>query len=96
MTDTLFRKLQERLDLYSMGFPATASCIELKILRYLFSEDDAAMFLALSHSLETPEAVASRLGQPVDRPRKEGQNHVGRSNPHREKGKDQESNGRLL
>ena len=66
MTDTLFRKLQERLDLYSMGFPATASGIELKILRYLFSEDDAAMFLALSHSLETPEAVASRLGQPVD------------------------------
>ncbi len=46
-----------------MGFPATASGIELKILRYLFSEEDAAMFLALSHTLETPDAVASRLGQ---------------------------------
>lgn len=66
MTDSLFRKLQERLDLYSMGFPATASGIELDILRYLFTEDDAAMFLALSHNLETPEGVASRLAQAAD------------------------------
>jgi len=66
MTDNIFRRLQERLDLFSMGFPATTSGIELKILRYLFSEDDAAMFLALSHSLETPESVAERLGQPLD------------------------------
>ena len=66
MTDTIYRRLQERLDLYSMGFPATSSGIELDILRYLFSEDDAAMFLALSHTLETPESVASRLGQPAD------------------------------
>jgi H+/Na+-translocating ferredoxin:NAD+ oxidoreductase subunit B len=66
MTDTVFRKLQERLDLYSMGFPATTSGIELKILRYLFSEEDADMFLALSHNLETPEAVAARLEQPTD------------------------------
>ena len=61
MSDDIYRKLQERLDLYSMGFPATDSGIELKILRYLFSEDDADMFLVLSHSLETPESVASRL-----------------------------------
>lgn len=66
MSDDIYRQLQERLDLYSMGFPATASGIELKILRYLFSEDDADMFLALSHSLETPEAVASRLGKSVE------------------------------
>lgn len=66
MTERIFRQLQERLDLYSMGFPATASGIELKILRYLFSEEDAAMFLLLSPALETPQAVASRLGQPVE------------------------------
>ena len=66
MSDNIFRKLQKRLDLYSMGFPATQSGIELKILRYLFSEEDAAMFLALSQTLETPESVASRLNRPVD------------------------------
>ncbi|BBO66218.1 hypothetical protein DSCA_01480 [Desulfosarcina alkanivorans] len=66
MTAPIFRTLQERLDLYSMGFPATASGIEIDILRYLFSEEDAAMFLALSHMLETPESVAERLGRPAD------------------------------
>jgi electron transport complex protein RnfB len=66
MTDSIFRQLQERLDLYSMGFPATTSGIEIKILRHLFSEADAAMFLSLSHTLETPSSVASRLGQPED------------------------------
>lgn len=64
MTDSIYRRLQQRLDLYSMGFPATASGIELKILRHLFSEDDADLFLAMSPTLEDAEAVAARLGQP--------------------------------
>ena len=66
MTEDIFRQLQQRLDLYSMGFPATASGIEIKILRYLFSEEDASFFLDMSHNLETPDAVAERLGRPVD------------------------------
>ena len=35
MTETIYRQLQERLDLYSMGFPAAKSGIEIKILKYL-------------------------------------------------------------
>ena len=66
MSEDIFRQLQKRLDLYSMGFPATSSGIEIKILRYLFSEEDAAMFLAMSHSLEAPDSVAARLEQPVE------------------------------
>jgi H+/Na+-translocating ferredoxin:NAD+ oxidoreductase subunit B len=65
MTEDIFRQLQQRLDLYSMGFPATGSGIEIKILRYLFSEEDASLFLAMSHNLETPDAVAKRLERPV-------------------------------
>ena len=65
MMESIFRRLQERLDTYSMGFPATASGIEIKILRHLFSEADADLFLAMSHALETPAAVASRLNQPL-------------------------------
>jgi electron transport complex protein RnfB len=65
MSEDVYRKLQQRLDQYSMGFPATESGIEIKILRYLFSEKDAALFLALSQALETPEAVAERLGGPA-------------------------------
>jgi len=64
MPEDLFRRLQVRLDQYSMGFPATASGIELTILKHLFTEEDAGMFLSLSHNLEAPATVASRLGLP--------------------------------
>lgn len=63
MTDDIFRQLQQRLDLYSIGFPATASGIEIKILKKLFSEPDAALFLALTPKLETAEQVAPRIGR---------------------------------
>ncbi|MFO8049438.1 MAG: 4Fe-4S binding protein [Desulfosudaceae bacterium] len=65
MTDDIYRRVQQQLDTYSMGFPATESGIEIKILKYLFSEDDARMFAGMSHLLETPEAVAARLDQPA-------------------------------
>jgi len=67
VSEDLFRQLQQRLDLYSMGFPATESGIELKILDYLFSEEDAVLFLALSHKLEAASAIASRLNQPPEK-----------------------------
>ncbi len=66
MTQDIYRQLQERLDKYSVGFPATDSGIEITILKYMFSEADAQMFLALTPILETPAAVAERLGRPVE------------------------------
>jgi len=57
----IYRKLQERLDTYSNGYPATDSGIELKILEKLFSVDDAEMFLKMSPFLETPKKVAERI-----------------------------------
>ena len=65
MSEDVYRALQKRLDQYSMGFPATESGIEIKILKFLFSEEDASLFLALTQALETPEAVAARLERPV-------------------------------
>ena len=65
MSENIYRKLQQRLDKYSLGFPATESGVEIKILKELFSEADAEMFLALSPVLETPESVAERIGQPA-------------------------------
>jgi hypothetical protein len=50
MSENIYRQLQQRLDFYSMGFPATESGIELKILKHLFSEDDAKMFLSFQES----------------------------------------------
>lgn len=65
MTNPIYRLLQERLDLYSMGFPATESGIEINILTYLFTEEDAKLFLALSPALETPEVIAERICRPL-------------------------------
>ena len=67
MSENIYRQLQQRLDFYSMGFPATESGIELKILKYLFSDDDAKMFLSLSHKLEMTSSIASSLNQPLEK-----------------------------
>ncbi len=66
MPDNIYRRLQQQLDQYSVGFPAAESGIELKILEYLFSEDDARMFQALTPRLEAPDAVAARRDRPKD------------------------------
>ena len=58
----IFRRMQERLDTYSVGFPATESGVELEILKRLFSPQDAALFLALTPRLEEPQAIAQRIG----------------------------------
>jgi len=62
----IYRELQQRLDTYSIGFPATASGIEIKILQKLFTPEDAGLFLAMSPMVETPEAVAARTGMPAE------------------------------
>ncbi len=65
MTSDIYRELQERLDYYSVGFPATESGIELKILKKLFSTSDAALFLEMTQKLETSEQIAHRTGRPL-------------------------------
>lgn len=66
MTEDIFRELQERLDTYSLGFPATESGVEIQILKGLFTEEDAAMFLELTPRLESAESVAERIERPAD------------------------------
>ena len=65
MEQDVYRTLQERLDMYAVGFPATESGIELEILRRLFSEDDAVLFMGLSPMLELPESIAQRTEKTV-------------------------------
>ncbi|MEW6332862.1 MAG: 4Fe-4S binding protein [Thermodesulfobacteriota bacterium] len=61
----VYEKLREKLDDMGTGFPATESGIEIKILKKLFSEADAELFLLLSPMLESPESVAARLNLPL-------------------------------
>ncbi len=59
----VYEQLRERLDNLSTGFPATAGRVEIKVLRRLFTGEDAGLFLQMSPMLETPADVAKRLGR---------------------------------
>ena len=66
MSEDIFQALQKKLDAYSIGFPATESGVELRLLRKLFSEEDARLFLDMSLRLEGPSEVAERTGRDLD------------------------------
>jgi len=65
MDEGLFRKLQKQLDAYSLGFPATASGIEIEILKELFTEEEASLFTNMTPQLESSSSVSARLGLDV-------------------------------
>ena len=58
----IYERLRDRLEMMATGYPATANGVELKILRQLFSADDADLFLKLIAQPETAEEAAVRLG----------------------------------
>ena len=62
----VYEQLRQRLDDMATGFPATKNKVEIKILKQMFSESDAEMFLMMTPMLETPDSVAERLNLPLD------------------------------
>jgi electron transport complex protein RnfB len=63
--DDIYRRLAKHLDDLPAGFPATKNGVELRILRRLFTEEEAAMAVLLSVLAEGPESVAVRAGLPA-------------------------------
>ncbi len=59
----VYEKLRACLDNLLTGYPKTGSAIELKILKRLFSEKEAELFLHLSPMLEKPFDIAKRLSR---------------------------------
>lgn len=66
MAKDVYQRLAERLDESALGFTATESGIELKLLQKLFTEKEAEMYLALTLGLEPAEAIAERAGCGVE------------------------------
>jgi Na+-translocating ferredoxin:NAD+ oxidoreductase RNF subunit RnfB len=64
--EDVYQKLRKRLDDMATGYPATKSGIEIKILKRLFTEAEAELFLGLSPLLETPADAAKRLNRNPD------------------------------
>lgn len=60
-----YKKLARHLDDLPGGFPPTRSGVELKILRRLFTPEQARLAVHLILLPEKPEAIAARAGMPV-------------------------------
>jgi ferredoxin len=64
MTEDIYRELARHLDDLPGGFPPTESGVELRILRHLFTPEEAALALDLTLLPEEPRVIARRAGIP--------------------------------
>ena len=64
-TDQVYIQLQKHLDSQPVGFPATRSGIEIKILKHIFSPHEAEITAYLSHKPEQLEKLFVRAGHLV-------------------------------
>jgi ferredoxin len=63
MSRDVYLRLREQLDQYSFGYPETESGVEIKILKKLFTEEEAELFLLLNLIAETAEVISERTGR---------------------------------
>lgn len=61
-TKNVYTRLQEHLDKQAVGFPATESGVELRILEELFTPEQAGLALHLSWRPKTLEEIAADTG----------------------------------
>lgn len=62
MSGDVYARLRERLHKMPGGYPATKSGVEIRILKKLYSPDEAGIFLMLSDDPEDSATIASRHG----------------------------------
>src|SRR3972149_6553688 len=66
MATDIYEKLAEHLDNLPGGFPRTESGAELRILRRLFTPEDAEFAMHLTLIPEEPRVIARRAKVPVN------------------------------
>jgi len=59
----IYRKLQKHLDKMPVGFPETKSGVEIRILKHLFTHNEARIALNLSAVPESLERIYRRVGK---------------------------------
>jgi Na+-translocating ferredoxin:NAD+ oxidoreductase subunit B len=67
MPTDIYEKLADYLDHLPAGFPRTESGVEIRILRQLFSAEDARLAMYLSLIAEEPRVLAFRAGISLDK-----------------------------
>ena len=63
----IYRALQRHLDRMPVGFPATASGVEIRILKHLFTPEEARIALALSALPDSIAVIRRRVGPAMSR-----------------------------
>jgi Pyruvate/2-oxoacid:ferredoxin oxidoreductase delta subunit len=66
VSDNIYRRLANVLDTLPNGFPSTPNGLEIRILKKIFTPDEAELFCDLKLSLETAEQIAQRTNRPLD------------------------------
>jgi NAD-dependent dihydropyrimidine dehydrogenase PreA subunit len=64
--EQVYIKLQRHLDNQAVGFPATRSGVELKILKCIFTPEEAEIAVCLSYRLEPVETIFERARHLVE------------------------------
>jgi electron transport complex protein RnfB len=62
LSDHAYERLAEALDRLPNGFPRTSSNVEIRILRKIFSPEEASLASELTGSMESPDVIAKRIG----------------------------------
>ena len=66
--DQVYVRLQQHLNSQTVGFPATRSGVEIKILKHIFTPEEAEIACCLSYQYEPLETILGRAGDRVDSP----------------------------
>ncbi len=66
MAEEIYKKLARQLDRLPAGYPSTESGVELRILRQLFTEEDAELALHLTLIPEEARVIAYKAGIPKE------------------------------
>src|SRR5512136_2496294 len=62
MRDDVYIKLREFMNTLPAGYPSTPSGVEIRILKKLFSPEEAELTMQLKNEPEEVPAIAARLG----------------------------------
>jgi ferredoxin len=62
MPKDVYRRLAQRLDAMPNGFPATESCVELRLLAKMYTPEQAALAAEMRLTYESADEIAARAG----------------------------------
>ena len=66
--DRIYRRLQKHLDRQVVGFPAAKNGSDIRLLKHIFTPEEAEIACCLSHDFESLDIVFSRAGHRVNTP----------------------------